>query len=208
MSEPNRSKDIWRKAREKAQSWGKRAREEWAAVSDSQTAAKVSEFMARGLEVGKSAAGYAVDYVSPVAAFLSPDALLRWSKGITEGAATVYDRALDATYLRTHIGGGEHRLFDGGHGLVESWKRAAEARPDDETFQEIVGWLSALWKDGTTLKGLPFVGVSKESFDAWADHLSSVVPGVSRDWLYDLLSPHYSVRHEGAEDQRMRDPSQ
>lgn len=151
MSEPNRSKDIWRKAREKALSWEKRAREEWATVSESQTTAKVSEFMTRGLEVGKSAGRYAVDYVSPVAAFLSQDALLRWSKGITEGAASVYDRKLDATYLRTHIGGGEHRLFDGGHGLVESWKKAAEAEVDPYSIVRSHGVRSSwLVEDGSS----------------------------------------------------------
>jgi len=144
--------------------------------------------MARGLRAGKMAAGHAFDHLSPVAAFLSQGELLRWSRSITEGSATWSDRALDATYLRTHIGGGEHRLFDGGHGLTESWRRVAEARPDDSLLQELVGWLSALWKDGTTPKGLPFIGLSKDSYDSWVEHVSGIVPGLDRNWLYDLSS--------------------
>ena len=38
---------------------------------------------------------------------------------LAEGPATIYDKAMDAEYLATHVGGGNHRLFDGGHTL--SW---------------------------------------------------------------------------------------
>ena len=34
---------------------------------------------------------------------------------MAKGPATIYDRAMDAEYLATHTGGGNHRLFDGGH---------------------------------------------------------------------------------------------
>ena len=38
-----------------------------------------------------------------------------WLQSMVSGAPTIYDRAMDATYNSTHIGGGLHRMFDGGH---------------------------------------------------------------------------------------------
>ena len=34
---------------------------------------------------------------------------------LVEGSSTIYDKAMDARYITEHIGGGNHRLFDGGH---------------------------------------------------------------------------------------------
>lgn len=39
-------------------------------------------------------------------AFLSQGNLLSWLGGLTKAPATIYDKALDAEYLKTHIGGG------------------------------------------------------------------------------------------------------
>ena len=128
---------------------------------------------------GQAAAGFA---------FLCQPELLQWTKQLTAAPATVYDRALDAEYLRTRIGGAEHRLFDGGHDLLGSWEAAREALPDDGVSREVAGWLAALWRDGATPMGLPFASVSKESFDAWAEWASSAIPGVDRQWLYDLAT--------------------
>ena len=36
---------------------------------------------------------------------------------LAKGPATIYDKAMDTKYLATSIGGGNHRLFDGGHTL-------------------------------------------------------------------------------------------
>src|SRR4051812_18573550 len=44
--------------------------------------------------------------------------------------ATVASKAMDAEYLRTHIGGGWHRLYDDGHSLAGSWKAVTESLPD------------------------------------------------------------------------------
>ena len=107
---------------------------------------------------------------------------------LTQSATTPYDKALDAEYLETKIGGGEHRLFDGGHDVFSAWDRAKEALIDDPFHQEVIGYVGALWKDVTTTQGLPFFSVSKENFDSWVEKASSWIPGVNRDDLYDLLS--------------------
>ena len=41
-------------------------------------------------------------------------------QGMVKGTATIYDKAMDATYIATHEGGANHRLFDGGHTLSRS----------------------------------------------------------------------------------------
>ncbi|MDE3269413.1 MAG: hypothetical protein OYH77_03910 [Pseudomonadota bacterium] len=120
-------------------------------------------------------------------AFLAQDNLLKWLGKLTESTATIYDKALDAEYLKTHIGGGDHRLFDGGHDIFNAWTRVKDASHDDSFQQEVLGYVSALWKDVTTVKGLPFTTVSKENFEAWIGKLDWI-PGVDRKYLYDLCS--------------------
>ena len=138
-------------------------------------------------DASRCVASSATAQAGTLLAFLSTRELLKWSESISEGAASIYDKALDAEYLRTHIGGGDHRLFDGGHDLLSAWGRVKEASPDDSLSQEVIGYVSAIWKDVTTAKGLPFTNVDKSSFDGWVDKLSSI-PGLNREYLYDLLS--------------------
>jgi hypothetical protein len=122
-----------------------------------------------------------------VAAFLALPELLTWSESITKGAATIYDKALDAEYLRTHVGGGNHRLFDGGHDLAGAWSRTQAATDTDSFGQELVGYVGALWKDLTTTRGLPFTTFEQADYDRLAD-TASTLPGVSKAWVYDFLS--------------------
>ena len=36
-------------------------------------------------------------------------------QNMVKGSPTIYDKAMDAEFIATHIGGAQHRLFDGGH---------------------------------------------------------------------------------------------
>ena len=123
-----------------------------------------------------------------IGAFLADKELLKHLGSITDSASTIYDKALDSEYLKTHIGGGDHRLFDGGHDIFSAWDRVKDALPDDSFQEELVGYISALWKDVSTVKGLPFETVSKESFESWVNAVSGWIPGMDRKYLYDLLS--------------------
>jgi hypothetical protein len=127
------------------------------------------------------------DSASAIAAFLALPELLKWSEQVTKSAATIYDKALDAEYLRTHIGGGSHRLFDGGHDLVGAWTAVREASETDSFAEEVIEYVQALWKDATTIKGLPFVTWDKVEYSQLAEALSTL-PGISKEWVYDLLS--------------------
>jgi hypothetical protein len=65
---------------------------------------------------------------------------------------------MDAEYIRKHIGGGWHRLYDGGHSLVGSWKAVSEALPHDLGALDQLGvWANEYWKDLITTRGMPIV---------------------------------------------------
>ena len=123
-----------------------------------------------------------------ITSFMADTDLLRHLEKLTESASTVYDKALDSEYLQTHIGGGDHRLFDNGHDIFGAWDKVRDALPDDSFNEEVLGYVSALWKDVSTVKGLPFTTVNKESFEGWVDSVSGHIPGLDREYLYDLLS--------------------
>ena len=103
------------------------------------------------------------------------------------GSATVYDMAMDATYLATHIGGGNHRLFDGGHTVAGAIAAVRDASPDDTAILEAMGFVQAMFKDVTTPKGLPLANWDKATYDRVSGYLQSNF-GIPRDWFYDLNS--------------------
>jgi len=128
-----------------------------------------------------------VDY-SSVLSVLSVDQLLNWTENISKSASTIYDKAMDAEYLKTHLGGGNHRMFDGGHDLDGAWVAIRNASPDDSFAQEVIAYFQAIWKDITTAKGLPFDTWSQDGYESFANWITSVIPGIDKEWVYDLLS--------------------
>ena len=109
-----------------------------------------------------------------------------WLQEMVSGRPTIYDRAMDAAYNATHIGGGNHRLFDGGHSLVGAFQAARDASPDDSIFKEAAGLLQALARDATTPRGLPLVTWDQETFNGLTDSLGRV--GIPREWVIDMVS--------------------
>jgi hypothetical protein len=71
--------------------------------------------------------------------------------------ATLASKAMDAEYLRTHIGGGWHRLYDGGHSLAGSWKAVSSSLPDLGALDQIGVWANEYWKDLITTRGMPII---------------------------------------------------
>ena len=103
----------------------------------------------------------------------------------TAGPVTIYDRALDANYLATHIGGSYHRLFDGSHDLFGAVRAARDASPDDSVIQEAIGTLQALFKDVTTVRGLPIATWDYETYYQVVGYLDDNFH-IPRNWFYDL----------------------
>ena len=134
------------------------------------------------------------DYVGSVAnlptilPILSQNQWLKYLETVTVSAATNYDKALDSRYLETAMGGGNHRLFDGGHTLGGAWSKVSKmcASTGCSTSEQVNGYFGALWKDVTTPKGLPFMTMEKQTYDSLADKLSNY--GISKNWTYDALS--------------------
>lgn len=119
-----------------------------------------------------------------VASDLSPQ-LNDLVQAAVKGKATIYDKAMDAEFLATHIGGGNHRLFDGGHTLFGAIKATHGASPDDTLIQEALGGMQGLLRDVSTPKGLPLANWDKPTYDSVANSLQStfgmgVISGVSQ----------------------------
>ena len=121
-----------------------------------------------------------------LASRLSQD-LNEYLEGLVKGSKTIYDAAMDAEYKETHIGGGNHRMFDGGHTLDGAWEAVRGASEDDNIAQEAWGFVQGLLRDGTTLKGLPFANWDKATYDNVASSLKTNF-NIPKDWFYDLNS--------------------
>ncbi len=121
-----------------------------------------------------------------VASDLSPQ-LNDLVQAAVKGKATIYDKAMDAVYLETHIGGGNHRLFDGGHTLLGAIKATHNASPDDNLIQEALGGMQGLLRDVSTPQGLPLATWDKSAYDAVAGSLQETF-GIPKSWFYDLNS--------------------
>jgi len=95
---------------------------------------------------------------------------------------------MDAEYLKTHIGGADHRLFDGGHDPLGAWEAVQNASDTDTFSQEVIGYVSAMFKDMSTIKGMPFLQVDKDWYNNSSEWITSNIPGVSKDWIKDSLA--------------------
>lgn len=109
-----------------------------------------------------------------------------WLQGLASGTPSIYDRAMDATYNATRIGGSYHRMFDGSHTIPGAFQAVRGASPDDNVLQEAAGLLQALARDATTPRGLPLVNWNQDTFNGLADTMGSL--GIPRDWLIDMVN--------------------
>ena len=121
-----------------------------------------------------------------LASNLSRD-LNQYLEELVKGSKTIYDSAMDAEYIRTSIGGGKHRLFDGGHTIGGAWDAVRGASPDDSLLEEARGYLQGLLRDGTTKEGLPFANWDKDTYDSVASSLKDNF-NIPKDWFSDLIS--------------------
>ena len=104
---------------------------------------------------------------------------------LVKGVPTVYDKAMDANFIETGIGGSWHRLFDGGHTIAGAWNAARGALPDDTIIQEARGTIQGLLRDVSTPRGLPLTTWDKETFDQVNGALESKFH-IPHDWFRDL----------------------
>lgn len=110
----------------------------------------------------------------------------RYLRSLFDSAPNVYDRAMDSWREVSGNFGFDHRIFDGGHGMVDAWKAIENALPNDSFREETLGYLSAYWKDLVTPMGMPIKTLNKDYFDRVSDVASSL--GIERGYLLDLVS--------------------
>ncbi|WP_342723476.1 hypothetical protein AAFG07_30600 [Bradyrhizobium sp. B097] len=141
------SLDNWR---ERAMQVGSRLRDTGRVVSE-----RVVNSVANGLNATTSVAGEA--YTAALD-WKNNNEFSNWlSDHLSNQYATAASKAMDAEYLRTHVGGGWHRLYDGGHSLAGSWKAVSSALPDLGALEQLGTWANEYWKDLITTRGMPIV---------------------------------------------------
>jgi hypothetical protein len=99
-----------------------------------------------------------------------------WLKDhLSHQVSTIAGKAMDAEYLRTHVGGGWHRLYDGGHSLAGSWNAVHEALPDLSALDRVGTWATEYWKDLITTRGMPIVTLDRaDEVSEYFKHLDAV----------------------------------
>ena len=96
---------------------------------------------------------------------------------MVDGRPNRFDKAMDAKYInpatKPEMAGNYHRLFDGGHTIKGAFDASCNASQEDNIFQEALGTIQGLFRDGTTERGLPLATWDKDTFDSVAESLDS-----------------------------------
>lgn len=108
-------------------------------------------------------------------------------QSMVAGSATVFDKAMDANYLATSIGGGNHRQFDGGHTFKGAWD--AVSGLDLGFLDTLKGYTEALLKDMSTPRGLPIITWDCDIYNKVASAIEKI--GISKTNLINLN--HYTT---------------
>jgi len=88
---------------------------------------------------------------------------------------TIASKAMDGEFLRTGIGGNWHRLYDGGHTLIGSWRAVHDALPDLSALDRLGEWANTYWQDLITVRGMPIIVLDHASqIGEYFKHLDSV----------------------------------
>ena len=148
----------------------------------------VSSAYESSAKTGKKVVNHSAIFVNAILASDFSRNMEHWLGAMfNEGIPSVYDRAMDATYNATNIGGGHlHRLFDESHTLWGAWDKVHNVLPDDTSLQEVVGYTTALGKDLSSHVGLPLFDWNKVSYDQVAGALNETF-NIPRSWFADLL---------------------
>ena len=178
------ARNVTEELKETAASKAGRVRDASKKVGDAASSTKIAGAVSSGTSVARDAAKKASEAGNAAAQRLGIDsavsstlstgqALLATNlsneinglvQNMVSGNATIYDKAMDARYIATHIGGGQHRLFDGGHTIIGAFRAGHAASPDDNIIQEALGTMQGLLRDVSTPSGLPLANWDQETF--------------------------------------------
>jgi len=99
-----------------------------------------------------------------------------------------YDRAIDAVYNATHIGGSKlHHIVDGQHSILGAFEAVKGVSPDDSWATEVCQAGEHLLRDTMSRSGInPFFSLTPDQYSTIANAAEAV--GVSRAYLADALT--------------------
>lgn len=99
-----------------------------------------------------------------------------------------YDKAIDAVYNETHIGGSSyHHIVDGQHSIFGAYQAVKDVKTDDSLLTEIVQAGEHLLRDTASVSGInPFFSLSNQQFDQLASAAATF--GISKPFLADALT--------------------
>jgi hypothetical protein len=134
---------------------------------------RLSESIQRGLTATTSVAG---DAYTAALNWKDNGEFSRWlTANLSDQRANIATKAMDAEYIRTHIGGNWHRLYDGSHTLIGSWQAVRDALPDIDAIDRLGEWANAYWKDLITTRGMPIILLDHASHvSQYFKHLDAV----------------------------------
>lgn len=99
-----------------------------------------------------------------------------------------YDRAIDAVYNSTHIGGSStHHLLDGQHTILGAFGAVKDVSVDDSFAKEFLEAGEHLLRDTASVSGInPLISFDSKHWEKLVDFAST--QGISRTYLADALT--------------------
>ena len=156
-----------------------------ASAIGSATAERLKSGSMKGLDATTSAANVLLSTTPALLANNMSGEINGLMQNMVKGSPTIYDKAMDAEFIATHIGGAQHRLFDGGHTIIGAFRAGHAASPDDSIIQEAMGTLQGLLRDVSTPGGLPLANWDQETYRRVSEALDSNFH-IPKSWFYDL----------------------
>ncbi len=99
-----------------------------------------------------------------------------------------YDRAIDAVYNSTHVGGSSyHHLLDGQHSIWGAFQAVRDVKADDSFATEVLQAGEHLLRDTASVSGInPFFSLTSQQFQQVAHIVQPF--GLSKPFLADALT--------------------
>jgi len=100
-----------------------------------------------------------------------------------------YDKAIDAVYNATHVGGAKlHHIVDGQHSFFGALRAVKDVSQTDSKLKEIAETTEHLLRDLCSKSGInPFFQIKHEHYQVFSNWFSDTFH-VSKDWIADALT--------------------
>jgi hypothetical protein len=112
-----------------------------------------------------------------------------WFAETFNRSTDIYDKAIDALYNATHVGGSKlHHIVDGQHSFLGALRAVENVSQTDSKLKEIAEATEHLLRDLCSKSGInPFVQIKDEHYKVFSNWFSDTFH-VSKDWIADALT--------------------